>query len=1126
MKRILPLLILLPLLLGAAPQESSRSPVLTTMEQELERAMREVEPDPEAPLYFLAYTITETRSEVVSAEGGALTRDDTARSRLLDVTARVGSPELDNTREIRGERGGFGFGGAVSVPLDDDPHALRTALWLATDARIKAARERLIRVKSNQAVKVETEVSAPDFSREEPQVHLAPLPSLQWDRDAWRRRVRELSRRLSRYPFVLDGGVTLSTSTTHTFLVNSEGTRLQHGRTHVRLSVTLQGIADDGMQLLRNESFDARDFSGLPKDEVVVATIDRLAKELQALREAPVAEPYTGPAILRNRASAVFFHEIFGHRIEGHRQKLSDEGQTFARKVGEPILPPFLSVVDDPSAPRLGSQDLNGHYLFDDEGVPSRRVTLVENGVLKEFLLSRSPLPGFPRSNGHGRRQPGREVVARQANLMVLSTKQVPYARLRQQLIEECRRQKKPYGLIFDDISGGFTTTTRSGPQAFKVLPLLVTRVYTDGRPDEFVRGADIVGTPLTSFSKIVATADDAAVFNGYCGAESGFIPVSASSPSILVTEIEVEKGAVGNDRPPLLSPPDTTAAGGQRRGAGSAAALPGDDPALAAMADEMARTRSGLKLPPFDPPYFVAYTAHDTDSVTVSAAMGALISSDEDRGRQLWADVRVGDASFDNSNFLGRGGMRGPDRLPLETDYATTRRALWLATDDAYKQAVEALAAKRAALQRQAEETRPPDLGPAEPFSLDAAQTPWGISRAAWEATARAVSAVFRGYDALEDGRVTLRAQRQIQRFLNSEGSWHRTGQTLLEVTLSASARAADGTTVRDSRRFHARRAADLPSQQALIAAAEELARSLVQLATAKNAEEYSGPILFAGEAAAIFFDRLLVEKLTDPAPPVGAEGRFARPDKLTGQLGRRILPGGFRVVDDPTQESVAGKPLLGGYAVDDDGVPAAPVTLIEDGMLRAFYMSRIPTKEIAASNGHGRRVGGRVTGQPANVIVTAAETSADLKERLKALCRQEGLEYGLIVERFEAGGGGGAPRFTGGFGRGGFRGRGGSPPPEPSELPDALAFRKLYLDGREEVVRGGRLVGATTRTLRTIAAASSEVHVVTRRLGGIGTAAVTLCVPSVLVEALDVRPAETTPEKPPLLPRPPASR
>jgi TldD protein len=1112
------------LALGAAPHAPSKSAVLTAMEAELDRTWKEVKRDPETPLYFLGYTVTETRAEVVSAANGVITQDDNAHNRVLDVSARVGTPELDSTHEIRGQGFGPGFGGASSIPLDDDPDAIREAIWLATDAKIKAAQEQYIRVRTNRAVKVEEERPAPDFSKEDPHVQIDALPSLEWDRTAWRNRVRDLSRRFAQYPFVLDGSITLSAGTTHRFQANSEGTRLQFGRTHVRMFVSLEGKADDGMSLQRTESFDAREFSGLPKDQVVLAAIDRLAKELQALRSAPVAEPFTGPAILRNRASAVFFHEIFGHRIEGHRQKLSDEGQTFTRKVGEPILPAFLSVVDDPSKEKLGGIDLNGYYPFDDEGVPSRPVTLVKDGVLKEFLLSRSPLPGFPHSNGHGRRQPGRDVVSRQGNLMVLSKKQVPFAELRRQLVAECRRQNKPYGLIFDDISGGYTTTNRSGPQAFKVLPLLVTRVFADGKPDQLIRGADLVGTPLVSFSKIVATGDDTAVFNGYCGAESGYVPVAAASPSILVSEIEVEKREKESDRPPLLAPPSAERTGTTGVKEASAGAW-GDDPTLQAMADEMARSRSQLKMDTFATPYFVAYTAQDVETVSVSAMMGALVSSDHDRGRQLWADVRAGDANLDNTNFLGRGGgFSGADGLPLESRYETDRRAIWLATDDAYKQAVETLANKRAALKSQAAESRPPDLGKAEAHPFAGTPPTWEVDRAAWEKTARTVSAVFRRFPALDNGMASLRAERQTQRFLNSEGSWNRAGTALVEVTLRAAARTADGASVGDSRRFYARRVSELPSTEQLTAAAEALARSVTQLAAAGKAEEYSGPVLFTGEAAAIFFDRLLAEKLSDPALPVfesARAGQFTRADKLTGQLERKILPTGFRAVDDPTQTAIDGIPLFGSYAVDDDGVPAAPVTLVEDGQLKAFYMSRVPTTEIATTNGHGRRAGGgRVTGQPANLIVTAAGGVADPKERLKTLCKDEGLPYGLVVERFEAGGGG---RGGGRFGRGGFgRGRGGGDPADRSDLPDALAFVKVSADGHEETVRGGRLAGVTARALRSVVAAGSDRNVLTRRLAGFGPAAVTIVAPSVLVTGLDVRPAEGGGEKPPLLPRP----
>lgn len=252
----------------------------------------------------------------------------------------------------------------------------------------------------------------------------------------------------------------------------------------------------------------------------------------------------------------MLFHEIFGHRIEGHRQKDESEGQTFTKSVGTKILPEFLSVTFDPTRRKFGPVDLNGWYQFDDEGVKAQPVRVVEKGVLKTFLMSRSPVRGFDHSNGHGRRQPGFEVVSRQSNLIVESTQQVSEARLREMLLEEIRRQKKPYGLYFRQVTGGFTSTARQGLQAFKVIPVIVYRVYADGRPDELVRGADIVGTPLTSLAKILATSDRPEVFNGYCGAESGSVPVSAISPALLVSEIEIEKKEKSQDRPPLLPMP------------------------------------------------------------------------------------------------------------------------------------------------------------------------------------------------------------------------------------------------------------------------------------------------------------------------------------------------------------------------------------------------------------------------------------------------------------------------------------------------------------------------------------------------------------------------------------------
>jgi predicted Zn-dependent protease len=339
-------------------------------------------------------------------------------------------------------------------------------------------------------------------------------------------------------------------------LVTSEGTRIRTAQTRYRITLSAATKAEDGMDLNQSVDFNAATPDGLPGEKELAEAFRGIIDQVLALREAPLAEPYIGPAILRNRAAGVFFHEIFGHRIEGHRQKDVTEGQTFTKKIGKSVLPDFISVYDDPTIPVLAGTDLRGHYLYDDEGVQASRVRLVNSGVLETFLLSRSPVEGFPHSNGHGRRQAGYAVAARQGNLIVEAKTQVPFERLRELLIEECKRQGKPYGLLFEDISGGFTMTGRRGPQSFKVLPIVVYRIYADGREDELIRGADVVGTPLTCFEEITHAGDDLAVFNGSCGAESGWVPVAAVSPSLLVSTIEIEKRARNQSRPPILDPP------------------------------------------------------------------------------------------------------------------------------------------------------------------------------------------------------------------------------------------------------------------------------------------------------------------------------------------------------------------------------------------------------------------------------------------------------------------------------------------------------------------------------------------------------------------------------------------
>jgi TldD protein len=566
---VLGLTALLATVAQAAPPPDTqvkKSPLLAALETELERSMKTFKAQ-EPPAYYLGYTITDTQRADVSGSNGALLNSAEARNRWLEVSVRTGSYETDDTHKV-GERQQTSAGPGVSVPLDDDPGVIRRAVWLETESQYRAAAEALIKIKTGKEVKVDSvENRAPDFSHEQPHTFTGPQVSLTLDRKPWEEKVRVYTRTFRESPAIINSIVTFTAQAQNVFQVTSEGTQLQFGQIRYRLELFIQGKAPDGMDIDRYYNFDWVNPADAPDDKAVSAAQATMRKELEGLVAAPINEPSVGPALLTGRAAAVFFHEVFGHRAEGHRQKDAAEGQTFAKKVGEPILPSFLSIVDDTTMRKLGSEDLLGYYQFDDEGVPAQRVTLVDHGILKGFEMSRSPLVGFPASNGHGRRQLGATPVSRQGNLIVESSKTVTNAELRVKLIELIKAQGKPFGLLIDDIAGGFTFTGRGQPQAFQVLPLVVYKVFPDGRPDELVRGVDIVGTPLAALTKIVATGDTPEVFNGYCGAESGSVPVSAASPAILTSELEVQKKESSTDRPPILPPPahDPAKTGGQQ---------------------------------------------------------------------------------------------------------------------------------------------------------------------------------------------------------------------------------------------------------------------------------------------------------------------------------------------------------------------------------------------------------------------------------------------------------------------------------------------------------------------------------------------------------------------------------
>lgn len=549
-------------MLLAAPLDA-RQAILEGMGAELSRSQAELKLKEAKPPYFIAYQMKQFDQRELAARYGAIFQNDSYVDRKLFADVRVGDYQFDSSVDDELDMGfsmkGQSFIAKKNGPLDDSPEALRTALWLVTDEKYKAALFNFLKKKGEDVYAVDDPGRPASFSKEKPEVVVGPKVPFVWSAERWSTLSRSLSLKLSCVPELFDSEVRVTGDHVIRWYVSTEGSRIITEETLFGVHITGWTRAPDGQLLDNSRDWYAPIEAQLPNDEAIGKAADEMVAELIALKAAPAIDPYTGPAILAPEAAGVLFHEAVGHRLEGERQGSDTDGKTFRGQIGHLVLPPFLSIVDDPTTRELSGRQLNGYYQFDEEGVRAQKVTLVEQGVLKSYLMSRTPAEGVAKSNGHGRSQGNRKPVARMANLIVDSKKQVSDIELKKMLIAEAKRQGKPYGLIIRDITGGNTNTSSFGYQAFKGVPRLVYRVDVRDGKETLVRGVEIVGTPLSSINKVMATGPTRGVFNGFCGAESGMVPVSAVAPATLLQEIELQRALEGKDRPPLLPNPALT---------------------------------------------------------------------------------------------------------------------------------------------------------------------------------------------------------------------------------------------------------------------------------------------------------------------------------------------------------------------------------------------------------------------------------------------------------------------------------------------------------------------------------------------------------------------------------------
>jgi predicted Zn-dependent protease len=532
----------------------------------------------------------------------------------------------------------------------------------------------------------------------------------------------------------------------------------------------------------------------------------------------------------------------------------------------------------------------------------------------------------------------------------------------------------------------------------------------------------------------------------------------------------------------------------------------------LTAMNDEMIRSMKRLKMEDLEAPYYLEYTVRDTETASASASFGGLVSSNIRRGRSLSTDVRVGDYAFDNTNFssgmmsmiramMGGRVPGGGRALPIDEDYDAIRHAIWLSTDRAYKEAVEALSEKKAVVKTSNITDLPEDFTRAEPFEHMGEVLTLSEDRAKWEGVVRRLSAIFREFPAIQTSEVSWRAGVTNQYFVSSEGSRHRWGRGTIRLTATASTQAEDGMRVSDTLSFRQPIGKGLPEEEEMAGKIRTFAEALTARAAAAEPEDYTGPVFFEGAAAGQLFDTLLVQGISNPRIPLFGESEgFMPPPQgaaLARKVGRKVLSPEFTVFDDPSLSDWNGKALLGTYPVDDDGVEPRKVSLVEGGKLVTLLMSRVPTREVTGSNGHGRGEG-QAVGAPGNVIIQAQEPKSDedLKKAFLEMCREEDLEYGIIIRK-------GVSRARGGpmgmpFGRGRLGRRGGM------RAARIAAFRVYVEDGREEPTRGLMIQDLNHDALRDIVGAGETRHVI--HTGSPGAPA-SVVAPSVIVKEMDLR-------------------
>ncbi len=982
--------------------QASSDKLLGILKTELAHNYEELQSQQVKP-YFMSYRADDVYKHTISSSFGKTASDSENRQRYVTPQIRLGDKAFDNFKynsQCAPSRDGRSAT-TVTIPFDDNAtDGITTNIWQATRTRYDYSLVAYQQAKSKASTSTADEDKAPCFSAAPVEKYYeAPydLNGAKLDSKAWQERLNAISAVFKADASLTAGAASLDYELTRSYFVNTDGSEVVQNRRSARVMLMVQAIADDGMQLPLMQDFFAFNPDSLPSQDTMIAAAKDLLRRVEALRKAPVANPYTGPAILSGPASGVFFHEIFGHRLEGHR--LKEGGETFKNMVGKQVLPASFQVFCDPTLRQYAGEDMNGYYLYDSEGVKARRVANVTDGVLRSFLMSRVPLDGFPESNGHGRASVAQDPVSRQSNLVVETKTPCSEEQLRQMLRKEAKKQGKEYGYYFQTVTSGYTMTGEGGSiNSFNVTPVEVYRVYVDGRPDELVRGVSLIGTPLSMFSHIQAGGDKPSTFTGSCGAESGWVPVTASSPAIFVSQIETQRAQKGLGIPPALPAPAFTEKSDNV-----------DNTIFAAMKDEMSRTVDSLRVEGAPAPFWTGYITNRYRSFSVTGELGGISNATLTPWKtNTMTRVLLGNYRH-NSDVPMRPLVIGGS-ADDELSYNGLRRSLWQSSFMAYVSSVNMMAQKQNYLTQNPLPSaleNIPDMQHSAPgtYVMESKNRDSEIDLAKLQDYAKTLSAVFKDYKYLTGTSVKISGD-QLDTYRSTSENVN-IKQPHDKITLKASAQFMDDNRVMlaDEMTLQYEHISELPPLDTLVAKVRRFADGCMAMRNAPALkDDYKGPVMYEDDAARqVFTANYLV------ADKFYAQPSFQENPKSLGlKIGKKIMDERVTITNETSRTDWNGTPLYGSYTVDADGFKPEPtMTIVDKGVFKMMLNRTTPAQYALKSTGSARLYNDPNQAMPGigvgTLVVSATGTTdaAKMEKTLVKLAKKAKADCAYVISK-----------------------------------------------------------------------------------------------------------------------------